>query len=43
MSNMTVAAYAAKQPRGNELWQRIIDQMMDEIVAYLSFFDIAAS
>jgi len=38
---MTVAAYAAKQPRPNRLWQDIVANMIKEIEDYLSFWTTA--
>jgi hypothetical protein len=40
IATWTVAAYAAKQPRGNTLWTSIVDKMVAEAETYLAFWAI---
>jgi len=40
VSDWNAVCFAAKQPRGNKLWQRIVDKMFKEIAQYLELRDM---
>src|SRR4051812_41695311 len=36
----TATAYAARQPRGNALWDQIITKLMNEVYTYCDFWSL---